>query len=348
LERTSGREDLVTVLTGCWLITGAGLDGRAHVTQQLDTFFTPWHAVLYTGFGATVAWVMLITRKRMTPGRSWRSSIPDGYRLALVGLAMFFVGGVGDLLWHQAFGIERSIAAVFSPTHQLLFFGAILILTSPFRAAWARPQTVAPTRAIASITLALTITLLAMTYSSPFVFQDAYFSSLRNDPVYERAGLTAVLFTNLLMLAPAIALLVRWRLPFGTFMGLYGIPVAAVVIVNVPSRFPLILGVLIAAIAIDVLVAVLRATPQRPSAQRLVATVAPAFLWGAYFATVALDLTLGWEVELWAGAILWSSASGLAIAELLLATRRGWTHVSEPAAPSAASVMETQAREAGI
>ncbi len=39
-------EDLITLLLSSWLIGGVFLDGWAHNTRpQLETFFTPWHAV---------------------------------------------------------------------------------------------------------------------------------------------------------------------------------------------------------------------------------------------------------------------------------------------------------------
>ena len=39
-----------------WLIGGVFLDGWAHVNLPgLETFFTPWHAVLYSGFLAVAA-----------------------------------------------------------------------------------------------------------------------------------------------------------------------------------------------------------------------------------------------------------------------------------------------------
>jgi hypothetical protein len=38
---------------------------------------------------------------------------------------------VGDLSWHLAFGIERDIAALLSPTHLGLFTGAFLTSAWP-------------------------------------------------------------------------------------------------------------------------------------------------------------------------------------------------------------------------
>ena len=50
-HRTTWGEDLITVVLGSWLTLGGFVDGYAH--RNLDTpetFFTPWHAVLYSGY----------------------------------------------------------------------------------------------------------------------------------------------------------------------------------------------------------------------------------------------------------------------------------------------------------
>ncbi len=43
--------DWIFMLSSCWLIGGLYLDGWAHLHfPELETFFTPWHGVLYSGF----------------------------------------------------------------------------------------------------------------------------------------------------------------------------------------------------------------------------------------------------------------------------------------------------------
>ena len=136
--RTTHRQDLVTVLLATWLIAGIGLDGWAHsnLERQTESFFTPWHGVFYSGFAATALWVLWLVQTRRAEHPTWTQAVPQGYSLGVVGVAVFAVGGVGDLLWHQVFGIETGIAALLSPTHLLLFSGVALILLAPFRAAW--------------------------------------------------------------------------------------------------------------------------------------------------------------------------------------------------------------------
>ena len=56
------------VLLCTWLMSGAYLDAWAHRhLARLETFFTPWHAVLYTGMFAVLAFLAIAicaTRRR--------------------------------------------------------------------------------------------------------------------------------------------------------------------------------------------------------------------------------------------------------------------------------------------
>jgi hypothetical protein len=104
---TTHREDLVTVLLATWLIGGIGL-----------------------------------VQTRRADHLTWTQAVPLGCGLGLVGVTVFAVGGVGDLLGHPVFGIEQGIAPLLSPTHLLLFSGVALLLLAPFRAAWSSPEAV--------------------------------------------------------------------------------------------------------------------------------------------------------------------------------------------------------------
>ena len=118
----------IYVLCSTWFIVGLFLDGWAHNhVPELETFFTPWHAVFYSGY-ALLAVTLAAIRIRSKNG------FPVGYREAAIGAGVFFVGGIGDMLWHEAFGIEKNIEALFSPTHLTLAFGAVLMLAAPWLA----------------------------------------------------------------------------------------------------------------------------------------------------------------------------------------------------------------------
>jgi Tol biopolymer transport system component len=126
------------VATSAWLIGGVYLDGWAHNHGKVDdSFFTPWHAVLYSGYGATAA--VLVAAIARAPRGVWSSRLlPPGYGLSLVGVLVFAVAGFLDMLWHLAFGIEFDTASLLSPTHLGLALGAALIVSGPLRAAWLR------------------------------------------------------------------------------------------------------------------------------------------------------------------------------------------------------------------
>ena len=142
---SSLRFDWIMVAVSVWWLGGLFIDGWAHSNiPQLETFFTPWHAVFYSGYLA-VAFTLLVqillhlrqsARSRggrapsllglvreSLPGNRWLRAVPTGYELSVLGLAVFGVSGIGDLTWHLIFGIERGTEALLSPTHLGLAWG---------------------------------------------------------------------------------------------------------------------------------------------------------------------------------------------------------------------------------
>ncbi|MFB9993024.1 hypothetical protein ACFFLM_13705 [Deinococcus oregonensis] len=148
--RATPSQNLVTVGLGWWLMVGIFIDGWAHnnLGESLETFFTPWHALFYSGFAAVAGWTLWLTWQGMKSGRRGVAAFPDGYWPAALGVPVFALGGVGDLLWHTIFGIEVGIEALLSPTHLLLFTGSVLILSAPLNASWRMPT---PRRAPAGV-----------------------------------------------------------------------------------------------------------------------------------------------------------------------------------------------------
>jgi hypothetical protein len=131
------RDHYVTLGLTLWTVLGLYIDAWAHGQSVPESFFSPYHAVFYTGFVATAAWMLRPVLRLPRRGTAWHEQVPCGYDLGLIGIAVFAAGGLGDLAWHARFGIERGIEALMSPPHLGLFVGLILIASSPFRAAWA-------------------------------------------------------------------------------------------------------------------------------------------------------------------------------------------------------------------
>src|ERR1041385_1777302 len=128
----------VVILAG-WFLGGLYLDGWAHQhIPQLETFFTPWHAVLYSGFLASASFLFFALVQNVRRGYTLAQAYPAGYELSMLGAFIFAIGGAGDLIWHSLFGIEANLEALLSPTHLILALGMTLILTGPLRSAWYR------------------------------------------------------------------------------------------------------------------------------------------------------------------------------------------------------------------
>src|SRR2546430_13140200 len=137
----SYRTNLVTALLGIWFTVGLMVDAWAHNNvPRLETFFTPWHAVFYSGFAATAGWIIWTVRGSLAAGWSGLKTMPIGYAPAVLAVAGFAVAGGADATWHTVFGIEQDINILFSPTHLALATAMIVIVSTPLRAAWADPS----------------------------------------------------------------------------------------------------------------------------------------------------------------------------------------------------------------
>src|SRR5687768_5865966 len=154
-----------------WFVVGLYLDGWAHIYELPETFFTPWHAMIYSGIlGATL--VLVGTGfSAWRHGAPWRQALPVGYRLSLLGTGLFLITGVADLIWHLIFGIEADLEALYSPPHLLLAAAGALIASGPLRAAWYQRQTSPATRwrAVLSLTLLLAIFSFFTSEAHPLV-----------------------------------------------------------------------------------------------------------------------------------------------------------------------------------
>jgi hypothetical protein len=338
---TTHREDLVTVVLATWLIGGLGLDGWAHsnLEGRLESFFTPWHAVFYSGWTATAMWVLWLVQTRRADHGTWTQAVPRGYGLSLVGVAVFAVGGVGDLLWHQVFGIEQGIAALLSPTHLLLFTGIAMILLAPFRAAWSSPEPPSAglldlLPALLSITLFTALVAFFFQYVSLFSIDLAFGAS---EPIgvaqgqapqlvggfdawaqdIQIKGIMAALVTSLIVVAPVLLMLRRWRLPFGAATILVLVVAVIIVAVDGFEAWENLVAAAAAGVAADAAIARLRPSADRVGAFRAVGSFIPMAVIGCTFLAAVWRFQLGWPAELWTGTLFFGGLAGYALAYLM-------------------------------
>jgi hypothetical protein len=330
--RATYLQDLITVGLGVWFVLGLFLDAWAHNNlPELESFFTPWHAVFYTGFVAVAAWIIAMVwrnwRRRDPAGLPTVADVPLGYALGVVGIPLFAAAGLGDLVWHSVFGIEQNLNILFSPTHLLLVGSMILIVTSPLRAAWADPALPgAPSLrrllpALLALASATALVLLIIQYGNALTWEAPWIvSTLSEDGGGSSANelVLAIAVSNVVLLSPLLLLARRWRVPPGSATILY-LAVAGLAGAITEARSPAVLAALVAAGAcLDGLLAWLRPRPAGRGAQLAFAALAPLVTWSLYvgFASAA-EGGLPTVVEFWTGIPVVAAFQGLLLGVLV-------------------------------
>lgn len=311
--------DWLIAALSAWLIGGIHLDGWAHNhIPELETFFTPWHAAFYSGFLVLLLTVLATAARHLRRGYPWRRALPVGYGLSLLGGGLFLVGGVGDMLWHMAFGIEANIEALLSPTHLLLATGGILMVSGPVRALWQRSARRAlPLTAMLPALLSLALVVALLGFFTQFAHPQVEIPAARGaaDGNGAGSGVAAILVQAMLLATTALFVVRRWSLPFGSLTLLFGLP--SLLISFMHDRYALVPAAILAGLIADALVRWLRPTPERTGALHLFAFAAPAVYYALYFATLALTSGIAWRIHLWAGAIVVAGVVGLLLSFLI-------------------------------
>jgi WD40 repeat protein len=176
--QTSLRVDWILTVLSVWLIGGFYVDLWAHAHGRVDdTFFTPWHAFLYTGaasFGVVLGVLSIFGSPRRV---AVRDALPGPYRQAFLGAVLFVAASALDLVWHTVFGFEVDVEALLSPTHLLLATAGVLMLGGPLRSASARLANAPPgTRSwrlsgpfVIPLTMTFAVLVAFSQYANPIV-----------------------------------------------------------------------------------------------------------------------------------------------------------------------------------
>ncbi len=328
-KRSSAWFDRLAIALATWLVGGVYLDGWAHNhIARLETFFTPWHAVLYSGYASLALFLAINAIRNHRPGLPWRLTVPAGYGLSLTGAGIFAVAGVLDLTWHTLFGIERSIEALFSPTHLMLGLGALLMVTGPLRAAtFKTPRDVsrdwivmAP--AILSLTYLMAFLVFFTQYAHPIVMSLADLPHA--DDFTRGAGVADILIQSAILMGVALVAVKRWQLPFGTFAVVLGVTdgLAAVLAASSPVLSVVVLGAL-TGFLVDLLNFGLRPRTGPAMSLRLFAFSAPVATYAVYFVALASLKGVHWSLPIWTGSIVEAGIVGLLLSYVLASPLQG-------------------------
>ncbi len=330
---TSEQTTLIGGLRFDWLLSllslvfvgGLYLDGWAHNHDKTDTsFFTIWHAFFYSGY-LLIALVLVATLwVNHRRGATWAMALPVGYSLSLLGLLIFAVGGVGDMLWHEIFGVEQDFDALFSPTHLILGIGQALIVTGPLRAAWSRLDQRLSWRmagpALLSLGTLISVLTFFMMAAHPLASNSAGAAHNFSSMVGEVAGVMSQLVTTTLFIGPLLLAVRRWQLPVGSLILVWGMNTVAMAVINWHHSYTLwqMLAMLGAVVVAEGLRLRLEPLMNNTAALRVFAALAPMLLVGSYFIALLATEGTSWSIHLWTGTVVECAIAGWLLSYLVV------------------------------
>lgn len=356
-------EDTVSVAISVLGVAGMYWDSWRHNIKVIedDNFWSPPHIALYTSLLVLMLWIGLIVIRRQQSRGIDLSAIPRGYGIGIVGLAMAGAGGVGDFIWHARFGFEDQVNAWWSPPHQVLFYGGVLLAAAPLISSWHRSGGALRVRAAVPVVLSLAVVTATATYAlthlSPLwnnvapsdAFQDdiarlndAYPPGELPDghvgidtavrafgddafPYYFYSlnqSVGALLLFAITLAAPVLLLLRRWRPPFGAVTVMFAL---YGLVTAIPTEFrdiEFVVGLVAGGLLVDIVIAWLRPEfSERPWQFRAVGAAVPLLSVSTYLITFELSKGLAWTISIWLGILITCTMIGLGLACLMAPPR---------------------------
>jgi hypothetical protein len=301
------RDEAAYMFCGLWMIVGLYVDGWSHQANKPETFFTPWHLLLYSGFGAAVVYSGWMG---VRDARRGIKPVVGDDRLTTLGVVVFGIGAGGDFLWHTLIGIEVDLEGLISPTHLSLMIGGLLMVTLPVRSALAHDDEVAPLPVVASIGLALGVAAFFLMYLMPwdaaYAYEHAYTEGSRTADFHAVVGMATVIVTTAMFLGSTLWAARRWRLPVGAATATYSAVAFGVAALNgFDVRLSILAGTA-AGIVVDALLANRRPLP-------IIGLVGGFTLFAAFFGLHHIEHGVAWGPSLWVGAIVFAALTGYGI-----------------------------------
>jgi len=315
--------DVLLMVFTAWFLGGLYLDGWAHhqLDSALETFFTPWHGMFYSGFFACAILLIVTSFQNTKKGHLFRFSLPREYILSLVGVFIFFMGGIGDVLWHIIFGVEQTVEALLSPTHLTLALGGGLIGSGPLRSLWTKSDPgeglLRQIPIIFSLAFLFSFLSFMTQYSHMVVHPWPSAEQLTTDKFFPEAlGISNILIQTTLLMGLVLPVLKKWRFPFWGFTGIIAINTIGLSYMEYEFRF--IPAALIAGMIIDFLYQKMKNCLGDPFHFRLFAFLVPVVLYISYFGAIFTTKGTWWSIHLWAGSIVIAGLVGWLLSYLVL------------------------------
>ena len=332
--------DYAVGICGVWVSGGFFLDAWAHGHVPVESFFTPYHGVFYSGMLALLLVIAGFALHARRLGYAWADTVPRPYRLALLGIPIFVAAGIGDMLWHRILGIEEGVDALLSPTHQILGLGIFFVASGPIRSVLAdRVHSTTLARQL-PLALGLATWLLLAHFGTAYAFDPGagrtnapppiapftshYLTALAIGYYKISIGVLIVIFQSALIAGSRSG----WchactpvRVSLTVFLLLGNAPAAAAFTNQTPLLAVTLAQSLVAGIVADSLVRRYDPDPVAHSRVfRWFAVIVPMTYVGVYLLGTSLGDGLWWDWNIALGAWIWSGVCGFALS--LLATAR--------------------------
>lgn len=288
-----------------WILGGLFLDGWFHINRPGgESFFTPWHAILYSGVGAAV--LVHLWQASRSGGTA------PGYGPSLAGGMLVLLAGVADGAWHTALGVEADLDALLSPPHLLLITAGTLVFAGPLRAALREPLGAGLPTALSAAAVVAGLGFFTQ-YVNPFTHSYA--------TAVPGAGSLAVKLREV----TGVAGLVLWSVLVGGALAVVHartarVPGSLAVVVALPTlllvtqqdRYAFVPAVLVTALVVELLGRRLPTLPLVAAATGLLAA--------GWCVTLLATADVVWSAELLTGSVASAAAAGALVAWLVAGT----------------------------
>ena len=316
----------LVVLSSLWIFAGLYLDGWAHnnIPEQIDSFFTPWHLVLYSGYAVCAAILSVMYFLNVRRGYSWLKALPPAYMTSLLGAIIFAVAGNLDFIWHWLFGFEEDVEALVSPSHLSLAVGGVMMMSGPLRAAWRKLNPTGnniPLRAFLSLFMVVGVFTFFTQFSNAFSHPQVLVGRAPAGDTYfwDVALISYVLIPTLILMSAIILIVLRWNLPFGSLTLLLAGNSTLMFLMAwrySHEQWAVLTAALVGGFLADVLLLKLSPTAKNLKALRWFSFLVPAVLFLAYFLSLILTDQIWWNSNMWLGMIFFSGILGLGLSWL--------------------------------
>jgi hypothetical protein len=265
---------------------------------------------------------------RMKRNRAtFMESIPLGYGAALIGAGTFILGGLGDMAWHELFGIEADVEALVSPTHLILAVSMFLMVSANVRAWFHTIPPIGRPSFVDQLPMLFSVSGIFCILS--FMMQFSHYAILRPggagpaDEIVanmsQNIAITGILFHTAIFMGCILFIARRARLAAGAITFIFVSHILAMAWML--DAYMLIPAAVITGIVADVLLA--RAYPfeRHRNKFRAFSFVVPIVFFSGYFLTLQQALGIWWTVHLWTGSIVLAGLTGLLVSYLVLPPR---------------------------